>query len=82
LGYKCLCGVTVATPVLGAGAKACQFDSDHRYMQEQIEIEIRKAISRHLVLHVDVPKDDRRDRIVILAEEAAIEIMKIVENGK
>ncbi len=44
-------------------------------MKQQIEQEIRKAITRHLVQHVQVPKEENRDRIDILVEEAAIAIL-------
>lgn len=47
-------------------------------MKQEIEKEIRKAINRHLVVHVQVPKEDRRDRIDILVDEAATEILKLV----
>jgi len=49
-------------------------------MKDKIEKEIRKAINRHLVVHVQVPKEDNRDRIDILVDEAATEILKLVAN--
>jgi len=49
-------------------------------MKKIIEAEIRKAITRHLVIHVQVPKEDGRDRIDILVEEAADEILKKFED--
>ena len=56
--------------------KACRFDPDHSYkMKEQIEIEIRRAINRHLVQHVQM-NGDTRDRIDILVDEASVEIIK------
>ncbi len=49
--------------------------------KKQIELEIRKAINRHLVNHVDVPKGDNRCRIDILCEEAATNIINNIENN-
>ena len=49
---------------------------------KEIQNEIRKAINRHLVMHVQVAGDDRRDRIEILTEEAAIEIIKLQNEKK
>lgn len=49
-----------------------------RDMKQEIEKEIRKAINRHLVVHVQVPKEDGRDRIDILVDEAATEILKLI----
>jgi len=46
-------------------------------MKTKIEKEIRKAINRHLVTHVQTP-NDTRDRIDILVDEAATEILKLV----
>lgn len=51
-------------------------------MQEQIEKAIKKAITDHLVTHVQVEKGDRRDRIDILAEEAAKEILKLLAKNE
>jgi len=48
-------------------------------MKEQIEQEIRKAITRHLVKHVQV-LPDTRDRIDILLDEASTEILKLISN--
>lgn len=50
-------------------------------MKTKIEIEIRRAINRHLVQHVQVI-NDTRDRIDILVDEASEQIMKIIENEK
>lgn len=50
-------------------------------MKELIEKEIMKAITRHLVVHVQV-LPDMRDRIDILKEEAAIAILKLFETSK
>lgn len=46
-------------------------------MKTEIEKAIRKAINRHLVTHVQTP-NDTRDRIDILVNEAATEILKLV----
>ena len=43
--------------------------------QKNVESEIRKAITRHLVIHVQTP-GDQRCRIDILVEEAAKNILK------
>jgi hypothetical protein len=48
-------------------------------MKEEIEKEIRKAINRHLVLHVPTKEGDTRCRITILVEEASAEIIKIID---
>ena len=50
-------------------------------MKTQIEIEIRRAITRHLVQHVQT-NGDTRDRIDILVDEASVEIIKIIDNEK
>lgn len=47
-------------------------------MKPEIEKAIRKAITRHLVVHVQT-LGDTRDRIDILVEEAASEILKLVQ---
>lgn len=47
-------------------------------MKREIEKHIKLAITRHLVQHVQVPKEDARDRIDILADEAATAILKLV----
>ncbi len=49
-------------------------------MKQEIENEIRKAINRHLVVHVQVSKEDKRDRIDILVDEAATKILKLLNN--
>jgi hypothetical protein len=41
-----------------------------------IELLIKKSITDHLVKHVRVKEDDKRDRIDILVDEASREIMK------
>lgn len=50
-------------------------------MKDQIEKEIRKAITRHLVQHVQLVNDDRC-RITILVEEASTAILKLIETSK
>lgn len=50
-------------------------------MQLEIEKIIRKAINRHLVVHVQTP-NDTRDRIDILLDEATTEILKLIEDER
>ncbi len=52
-------------------------------MQKEIEQEIRKAYNKYLVRHIPIKNDDRC-RTEIMFEEAANEIMKIIDenNGR
>ncbi len=58
-----------------------EIDTSLFRMKDKIEKEIRKAINRHLVIHVKLV-DDTRDRIDILVDEASNEIIKIWDNAQ
>lgn len=48
-------------------------------MEKEIELAIRRAYNKYLVRHVPI-KDDTRCRTEIMFEEAARDIMKIIED--